>query len=94
MIAPGQCASACLDAIDIFKLFDNTRLLGTESSSDSTYMDVRFQSLPSGLAQVVLPNKMYVNRPREKGVYYRPDLAYHQLDWSTKTLLDKVQAEL
>lgn len=90
VIVPGQCASACLDAIDIFKLFDNTRLLGTESSSDSTYMDVRFQPLPSGLAKVVIPNKMYVNRPREKGVYYRPDVAYQQLDWSTQALLDVV----
>lgn len=94
VIVPGQCASACLDAIDIFKLFDNTQLLGTESSSDSTYMDVRFQPLPSGLAKVVIPNKMYVNRPREKGVYYRPDLAYQQLDWSTDALLEKVLTEL
>lgn len=94
VIVPGQCASACLDAIDIFKLFDNTRLVGTESSSDSTYMDVRFEPLPSGLAKVVIPNKMYVNRPREKGVYYRPDVAYHQLDWSTQALLDKVLTAL
>jgi hypothetical protein len=94
VIVPGQCASACLDAIDIFKLFDDTRLLGVESSSDSTYMEVRLQPLPSGLAQVVIPNKMYVNRPREKGVYYRPDVAYHQLDWSTQALLDKILTEL
>jgi hypothetical protein len=90
VVVPGQCASACLDAIDVFKLFDNTRLVGAVSSSDSTYMDVRLQPLPSGLAQLVIPNKMYVNRPRAKGVYYRPDLAFDRLDWSTQALLDLV----
>lgn len=90
VIVPGQCASACLDAIDVFKLFHNTRLLGAVSSADSTYMDVRLQPLPSGLAQVVIPNKLYVNRPRAKGAYYRPDFAYNQLDWSTTALLDAV----
>ena len=46
VIVPGQCASACLDAIDTFKLFSNTVLFGAPSSADSTYMDVRFVDTP------------------------------------------------
>jgi hypothetical protein len=41
VIVPGQCASACLDALDVFTLFSNMVLIGAPSSADSTYMDIR-----------------------------------------------------
>lgn len=94
VIVPGQCASACLDALDVFRLFDNTILVGAPSSSDSIYMDIRTQQLPSGLGQLIIPNKFYVNRPRGHGQYYSPALTHNQLDWSTQALLDKVLADL
>ncbi|MDF3124883.1 S41 family peptidase [Rheinheimera sp. 1928-s] len=94
VIMPGQCASACLDAVDVFTLFENTKLAGATSSADSTYMDVRFQILPSGLGQVIIPNKVYVNRPRANGQYYTPALAHNELDWSTQALLEKVLSDL
>jgi hypothetical protein len=93
VIVPGQCASACLDALDVFRLFDNTILVGAPSSSDSIYMDIRTQQLPSGLGQLIIPNKFYVNRPRGHGQYYSPALTHNQLDWSTQALLDKVLAD-
>jgi hypothetical protein len=55
VIVPGQCASACLDALDYFKLFPNTKLIGAPSSSDSTYMEVREAPLPSGMAYFTHP---------------------------------------
>ena len=94
VIVPPQCASAGLDAIDTFKLFPNTRLVGAPSSADSTYMEVRLQDLPSGLGQVIVPNKVYVNRPRGNGVYYNPDILHRDLDWSTEAFLKRVQAEV
>ncbi len=94
VIVPGQCASACLDALDVFTLFENTKLAGAPSSADSTYMDVRFQILPSGLGQVIIPNKVYVNRPRANGQYYTPALAHNELDWSTQSLLQKVLSDI
>jgi hypothetical protein len=94
VIMPGQCASACLDAVDVFTLFDNTKLAGATSSADSTYMDVRVQPLPSGLGKVIIPNKLYVNRHRANGQYYSPALAHNELDWSTQALLGKVVADL
>ena len=86
-----QCASACLDAIDVFKQFTNTQLFGAPSSADSLYMDVRLADLPSGLGKVIVPNKVYVNRARWKGDYYKPDIAYNDIDWTTDKLLEKIK---
>jgi hypothetical protein len=91
VIVPGQCASACLDAIDTFKLFPNTVLLGAPSSSDSTYMEVRLVDTPSGLTKVIIPNKVYVNRPRGNGAYYKPDIPFNKLEWTTDALLARIK---
>jgi hypothetical protein len=94
VIVPGQCASACLDAIDVFSLFSNTTLIGAPSSADSTYMDVRTQLLTSGLAEVIIPNKVYVHRPRKNGQVYLPAIYIKDLDWSNANLLKTVEADL
>jgi hypothetical protein len=94
VVVPGQCASACLDAIDYFKRFSNTKLIGAPSSADSTYMEVRNPKLPSGMASAIIPMKMYVDRPRGNGVYYSPDIEMQDFDWSTTNFLDKIQADL
>lgn len=94
VIVPGQCGSACLDAVDTFKLFSNTALFGAPSSSDSTYMEVRLIDTPSGLSKVIIPNKVYIDRPREKGFYYQPDIPYYGLEWTTKALLKQVNSLL
>lgn len=91
VIVPGQCASACLDAIDTFKLFSNTMLLGAPSSADSTYMEVRLVDTPSGLTKVIIPNKVYVDRPRGKGAYYKPDIPFNELEWTTQALLARIK---
>ncbi|MGO2130177.1 MAG: S41 family peptidase, partial [Pseudoalteromonas prydzensis] len=84
--------SACLDAVDTFKLFANTVLFGAPSSSDSTYMEVRLVDTPSGLSKVIIPNKVYVNRPRDKGYFYQPDIPYNGLEWTTEALLTHIQS--
>ena len=94
VIVPGNCASACLDAIDVFKLFPNTRLIGAPSSADSTYMEVRSEKLPGGLARVVVPTKLYVNRPRGNGEFYRPDIPVTALRWTMEAFLDAVERDL
>jgi hypothetical protein len=94
VIVPGQCASACLDAIDYFKRFPNTKLIGAPSSADSTYMEVRAAKLPSGMGQVIIPMKMYVDRPRGNGVHYAPDILMTDFDWSTANFQKRIEAEL
>ncbi len=91
---PGNCASACLDAVDYFKLFPNTTIVGAPSSADSTYMEVRHEALPGGLAHVIVPTKLYVNRPRGNGEFYRPDIPVSALQWSTELFLDVVERDL
>jgi hypothetical protein len=94
VIVPGQCASACLDALDAFTRFPNTKLIGAPSSSDSTYMEVRWQKVASGLALVVIPNKMYVNRPRANGQGYRPAIYVNDPVWSVDAFLKVVEQDL
>ena len=58
VIMHGGCASACLDAIDVFKRFGNVKLIGAPTSADSTYMDVRRAELPSGKGGITIPLKV------------------------------------
>ena len=39
-------------------------------------------------------NKAYVNRSRRSGEVYRPAIEIDDLDWSTKTFLDRLEREL
>ena len=94
VIVPGRCASACLDAIDYFKRFPNTKLIGAPSSADSTYMEVRNPKLPSGMAYAIIPMKMDVDRPRGNGVSYQPDIEVSDFDWSTANFLKRIEADL
>ncbi|HEX5343448.1 MAG TPA: S41 family peptidase [Duganella sp.] len=94
VIVPGQCVSACLDALDYFTMFPNTKLVGAPSSADSTYMEVRYQPLDSGLARVVIPTKVYVGRPRSAGQFYTPHITVSDLDWSTTNFLTAIEADL
>lgn len=94
VITPGRCASACLDAVDTFKLFANTHLIGAPTSADSRYIEVRTEPLPSGHGLAIIPTKMWVNRPRKGGEVYMPEVEATQLDWSTHAFLDLIQAQL
>ncbi len=94
VVVPGQCASACLDAIDVFKLFPNTKLIGAPSSADSTYMEVRNPALPSGMARGIIPMKMYVDRPRGNGEQEAPDIEMRDFDWSTANFLKRIEEDL
>jgi hypothetical protein len=94
VIVPGQCASSCLDALDDFTQFSNVKLVGAPSSADSTYLEVRTEPLPSGLAAVIIPAKVYVHRPRASGQIYNPAILVSDLDWSTATFQRVIEADL
>jgi hypothetical protein len=94
VITPGRCASACLDALDAFKRFNNVKLIGAPTSGDSTYMEVRVADLPSGEGRIVIPNKVWMQRPRGSGEVYRPDIELRDLDWSTANFLDRIERDL
>lgn len=92
VITPGRCASACLDAVDVFSMFDNTTRLGAPTSADSTYMEVRGVELPSGKGRAVIPTKLWRGRPRGAGEFIAPHIEINTLDWSTKSFLNMVLA--
>jgi hypothetical protein len=94
VITSGRCASACLDALDTFTLFDNVKLIGAPTSADSTYMEVRTAPLPSGQGILVIPNKVWVGRPRASGEVYGPHIVVNDLDWSTASFLDRIERDL
>ena len=94
VIAYGGCASACLDAVDVFKRFPTVKLIGAPTSADSTYMVVRRAELPSGEGRIVIPLKIWMNRPRGAGQVYRPDIEMNGLAWSTAAFLDRIERDL
>lgn len=94
VIVPGRCASACLDALDVFTRFPNTKLIGAPSSADSNYLEVRHEKLPSGLGTVTIPNKVWVHRPRKSGEFYTPAIMMTELDWSTANFLAAIKNDL
>jgi hypothetical protein len=57
-------------------------------------MEVRSQPLASGLAEVIIPNKVYVKRPRANGQTYLPAIYLRELSWSTANFLKLVEADL
>lgn len=65
------CASACLDAVDLWKALGAIQI-GRETSADTVYMDVRTAALPSGLAGLVVPMKVWRGRLRGNNEPHRP----------------------
>lgn len=66
-----RCASACLDAVDLWKTAGAFQV-GRETSADTVYMDTRNPLLPSGLAQIAVPMKVYRGRARGNNEPQKP----------------------
>lgn len=80
VITDGACFSACLDFLDLLKQFDGITYLGLPTSADTQYMDTRTVTLPSQLATLTIPMKVYRDRQRRPGESYVPDITYEGLD--------------
>lgn len=71
VLTDSTCASACLDALDVWLELGAVHV-GRETSADSPYMEIRQETLPSGLARISVPMKVYRGRPRGANQPYRP----------------------
>ena len=69
------CASACLDAVDLWRALGGIQV-GQETSADTLYMDIREDPLPSGLSTVGMPMKVYRGRERGSNEPWTPVHAY------------------
>lgn len=76
ILSNGSCASACLDFADVVMHIPGTQLIGMDTSGDGLLMEIRDQVLPSGLARVNLPLKIYRGRARGALEAYDADIAY------------------
>lgn len=70
-VTDSGCASACLDAADLWKALGAIQV-GQETSADTLYMDVRQDVLPSGLTRIAVPMKVYRGRTRGSNEPLRP----------------------
>lgn len=75
IVADAACGSACLDALDLWKRLGAVQV-GVETSADSLYMDVRPEMLPSGLARISVPMKVFRGRIRGSNEPHLPDRGY------------------
>ena len=78
----GWCGSSCLDFADYMYAMEGSKHIGYYTSSDSPYMEVRSVTLPTGFSKIIVPIKVYRNRPRGDGEYYTPRKIYNGYDWS------------
>jgi hypothetical protein len=86
VLTDGGCASACLDAIDIWKPLGAV-LIGRETSADSQYMEIRREPLPSGVSTVAVPMKVYRARARGNNQPYVPTHVFKE-DWSDQAAVE------
>jgi hypothetical protein len=71
VLTDSSCGSACLDAVDLWKTAGGLQV-GRETSADTVYMEIREPALPSGLAQIAVPMKVYRGRARGNNEPQRP----------------------
>jgi hypothetical protein len=75
-LSNGSCGSSCLNFADMVLFIPGVSLIGSATSGDGMLMDVRTETLPSGLARVVIPQKVARGRGRGHLEVYLPDVAY------------------
>lgn len=86
LLTHGSCVSACLDFADALFRLEGITHIGYPTGSDTSYMEIRQQDLPSGLGIIAIPTKVYRNRPRKSGAFYEPVHKYDGFDWSDEAI--------
>lgn len=72
VIAGPSCFSACLDFLDRMRLHPSVVQVGHTTGVDTNYMENWGRRLPSGIASVGYPMKVYRNRRRAGNEAYAP----------------------
>lgn len=72
----------------------NVKLFGQTTGADSLYMQAREVALPSKLGHLILPMKVYRNRPRKNNEPYHPDVEFIGNIKDTKAVEEWVKKEI
>jgi hypothetical protein len=80
------CGSACLDAMSLLTEVPEVVHVGSVTAADTQYMESRPVQLPSGLATLVIPIKVYRGRVRPDGGYFSPAFRFEGLHWTDEAL--------
>ena len=80
------CGSACLDAMSLLTRMPEVVHVGNVTAADTQYMESRAAALPSGLATMVIPIKVYRDRVRPDGGYFTPEFLFEDLHWTDEAL--------
>ncbi|WP_395647171.1 S41 family peptidase [Terricaulis sp.] len=76
MLSNGTCGSSCLNFADTVLFVPGVRLIGSDTGADGPYMEVRQVTLPSGLARLTIPQKVWRGMARGALEAYAADVAY------------------
>lgn len=71
-----HCVSACLDFADLMLNLPGVTHIGEETAGDTSYLEVSFAPLPSGLSQVAYPAAIHKGRVRGNNETYVPELVW------------------
>jgi hypothetical protein len=84
------CGSACLDTMSLLTEVPIVVHVGSVTAADTQYMEARSAQLPSKLATLVIPIKVYRGRVRPDGGYFTPEFRFDGLHWTDEALRDWV----
>ena len=76
VLSNGTCGSSCLNFADRVLFVPGVRLMGSATSGDGPYMEVREETLPSGQASLTIPQKVWRGMGRGALEAYEPDVRY------------------
>lgn len=76
LLSNGTCGSSCLNFADTVLFVPGVQLVGSDTSGDGPYMEVRSVTLPSGLARLTIPQKVWRGMGRGALEAYQADIAY------------------
>jgi len=75
-LSNGSCGSSCLNFADSVLMVPGVKLIGSATSADGAYMEIRGVDLPSGQAEIAFPQKVERGAGRAPMEAYEADIPY------------------
>jgi hypothetical protein len=86
LLTDGRCFSGCLDFTDLVLTLPNVVHVGMPTSGDTSYVEPRTTTVPSGIAFFNSPVKVYRGRKRGNNEFYTPQQRWEGDIWDTPKL--------